>query len=62
MRQISVIFRLYRTANSSDVCKSRSKGIGVDVNEQTCTIINNGGIHIEEPYLGDIVESRYLRE
>ena len=31
---------------------------GVDVNEEICKIINNGGVHIEEPHLGDIIKEQ----
>lgn len=30
--------------------------LGVDVEEETCRIVNNGGVHIEEPFLADIIK------
>jgi len=34
------------------------KVTGVDVNEDVCRTINNGGIHIEEPFLADIIKEQ----
>ena len=31
---------------------------GVDVNEDICRIINNGKIHIEEPFLAEIIKEQ----
>ena len=37
------------------------KVLGVDVNEDICKTINNGGIHIEEPFLADIIKQQVGR-
>lgn len=34
------------------------KVFGVDINEEICRVINNGGVHIEEPHLGDIIREQ----
>src|SRR5690625_3670435 len=34
------------------------KVLGVDVDEDVCNTINNGGVHIEEPFLADIIKEQ----
>ena len=59
MRQISVIGLGYIGLPTAAMFASHGvKVLGVDANEQTCTIINNGGIHIEEPYVVYIVDEQ----
>lgn len=38
------------------------KVLGVDVNSEICKTINNGGTHIEEPFLADIIKEQVARE
>jgi UDP-N-acetyl-D-mannosaminuronic acid dehydrogenase len=35
--------------------------LGVDVNEEVCRTINEGGVHIEEPYLSEIIREQVAR-
>lgn len=59
MREISVIGLGYIGLPTAAMFASHGVRVfGVDVNEDTCRIINNGGIHIEEPHLGAIVEEQ----
>ena len=62
MQQISVLGLGYIGLPTAAMFASHGiKVLGVDVNEQTCRIINKGGVHIEEPHLGDIIKEQVAR-
>lgn len=62
MQQISVIGLGYIGLPTAAMFASHGvKVLGVDVNEETCRIINNGGVHIEEPFLGEIIREQVAK-
>ena len=62
MQQISVLGLGYIGLPTAAMFASHGiRVLGVDVNEETCRIINNGGVHIEEPHLGDIIKEQVAR-
>ena len=59
MKKISVIGLGYIGLPTAAMFASHGVTVvGVDVNEDVCNIINNGGIHIEEPFLSDIIKEQ----
>lgn len=59
MKHISIIGLGYIGLPTAAMFASHGvKVTGVDVNEDVCRTINNGGIHIEEPFLADIIKEQ----
>ncbi|NMA61188.1 MAG: nucleotide sugar dehydrogenase [Firmicutes bacterium] len=62
MQRISVIGLGYIGLPTAAMFASHGvKVTGVEINEDICNTINNGGIHIQEPFLADIVRKQVSR-
>lgn len=59
MKRISVVGLGYIGLPTAAMFASHGiKVLGVDINEETCEIINGGGVHIQEPFLSDIIKTQ----
>ena len=61
MQQITVLGLGYIGLPTAAMFASHGvKVLGVDVNEDICKTINNGGIHIEEPFLATLSSNKWV--